>query len=150
LVIGQPSENVIALFGYEFYEALASIEPEKAINLYKSYLSTGGIDPAVAERKVALFRKYADGEASPEVMTNYGDNDPEWSKAFNKLTLLLEFHPSALLFDEGTLNPLESSGVIHGNPGHVAGPMDSFGTAKKTAIGAKSVSAVFPDSNKFA
>jgi hypothetical protein len=74
-----------------------------------------------------LFQKYSDGECSPEVMCNYGDNDPEWAKAFNKLAMLLEFHPSAILFDSGTLNPLESQGVIHGDKGRSnTGPMSNI------------------------
>lgn len=125
LVAGQPSENVIALFGYDFWKALASDNWQEAIKLYISYLSQTGLAPEIQRAKISLFRKYADGECSPEVMCNYGDNDPEWAKAFNKLAMLLEFHPSAILFDQGTLNPLESQGVIHGDKGrNNVGPMN--------------------------
>lgn len=125
LVAGQPSENVIALFGYEFWEALPSTGWVNAQILFNSYLSQTGLAQQIREAKSRLFSKYADGECSPEVMCNYGDNDPEWAKAFNKLAMLLEYHPSAILFDQGTLNPLESQGVIHGDKGrNNVGPMD--------------------------
>ena len=125
LVAGQPSENVIALFGIDFYDALSAGNADLATKLYESYLAAAGVKQAIIERKVALFQRYADGECSPEVMCNYGDNDPEWSKAFNKLSLLIEYHPSAILFDSGSLNPLESSGTVHGDRGtHNPGPMD--------------------------
>lgn len=117
LVAGQPSENVIALFGYDFWNALAADRSNEAEHLFSSYLSQTGLAQQVADAKQRLFRRYSDGECSPEVMCNYGDNDPEWAKAFNKLAMLLEFHPSAILFDQGTLNPLESQGVIHGDKG---------------------------------
>lgn len=117
LVAGQPSENVISLFGWDFWNALSSDNWQDAINLFESYLSNTGLARQIIDAKQKLFAKYADGECSPEVMCNYGDNDPEWAKAFNKLAMLLEFHPSAILFDHGTLNPLESQGVIHGDKG---------------------------------
>ncbi|MBU6174255.1 MAG: hypothetical protein KGQ60_10655 [Planctomycetes bacterium] len=130
LVVGQPAESVVALFGYDFYHALAGTadpnEIDKICNLYRSYLSMAGIDPQIANRKVTVFRNYAQAEASPEVMCNFGDNDPEWSKAFNKLALLIEYHPSAIIFDEGTLNPLDSSGHMRGDTGHSnAGEMNT-------------------------
>lgn len=123
LVAGQPAENVIALFGMQFYSALAGCDdpadPQAlaAQALYRSYLDAAGVSEAVAARKMFVFRRYSNAEASPEVMCNFGDNDPEWSRAFNKLALLVEFHPAAMLFDSGTLNPLESAGKIHGDHG---------------------------------
>lgn len=124
LVAGQPSENVIALFGYDFWNALASDKDQEAVALFTSYLNQTGLAKRIQEAKIRLFIRYADGECSPEVMCNYGDNDPEWAKAFNKLAMMLEFHPSAILFDHGTLNPLESQGVIHGDKGRSnVGPM---------------------------
>lgn len=123
LVAGQPADNVIALFGMEFYSALAGcdspddLQALQAQQLYLSYLDTAGISPEVRNRKMYVFRRYSNAEASPEVMCNFGDNDPEWSRAFNKLALLVEYHPSAMLFDGGSLNPLESSGTVHGDHG---------------------------------
>lgn len=138
LVVGQPAESVIALFGYDFYVALAGWDDtpgadENAarkknfvLGLYRTYLDHAGIEENVATRKQTVLARYASAECSPEVMCNFGDNDPEWSKAFNKLSLLIEYHPSAIIFDEGTLNPLESSGHIHGDTGHSnAGPMNA-------------------------
>ena len=124
LVAGQPSENVIALFGWDFFQALPgdALGPDgpnarRAQRLYDSYLDTSGLQPALKVAKASVFARYSDAECSPEVMCNFGDNDPEWSRAFNKLSMLIEYHPSAILFDEGTLNPLESSGTIHGDKG---------------------------------
>lgn len=126
LVAGQPTENVIALFGWDFYNALFSTNAGAAIMLYESYLSTSGLPHDVQVAKHRLFQKYADAECAPEVMCNFGDNDPEWSRAFNKLSMLVEFHPTAILFDSGSLNPLESSGVMHGDGGkNNAGPMNA-------------------------
>lgn len=158
LVAGQPSENVIALFGYDFYDALAG-DPEgptgsqagKAQAVYQSYLVQAGLDMDVIQRKGRLFRNYSDAECSPEVMCNFGDNDPEWSRAFNKLSLLIEFHPSAILFDHGTLNPTESAGQVHGDSGHSnAGPMDKLAAEagnKVTTGSLQQLSVQFPDSN---
>lgn len=131
LVVGQPAESVVALFGYDFYVALAGDDggengPQavKAQSLYRSYLSMAGIEPDIANRKMFVFKRYSFAEASPEVMCNFGDNDPEWSRAFNKLALLIEYHPSAIIFDEGTLNPLDSSGHMRGDTGHSnSGPL---------------------------
>lgn len=123
LVAGQPTENVINLFGWEFYAALAGDtdpngnQAQLAMNLYKSYLSMSGLDAKIQERKLYVFSRYADAECSPEVMCNFGENDPEWSRAFNKLALLIEYYPTSIITDQGTLNPLESSGVIHGDAG---------------------------------
>jgi hypothetical protein len=127
LVAGQPAENVIALFGIDFYDALGGGDKNKmkAVRLYEAYLFAAGVVKEISERKARLFARYADAECSPEVMCNFGDNDPEWSRAFNKLSLLIEYHPSAILFDKGSLNPLESSGTVHGDSGHSnAGPVD--------------------------
>lgn len=117
LVVGQPAENVIALFGYAFYEALGSDKGVLATNLYRSYMDQAGIADTIKERKAAVFARYSDAEASPEVMCNFGDNDPEWSRAFNKLSMLIEYHPSAILFDNGPPNPLDTSGTLHGDMG---------------------------------
>lgn len=123
LVVGQPSENVMALFGYEFYNALAGDTDANgpqavyAQELYRSYLTTAGLPEQIAQAKAYVFRRYSFAECSPEVMCNFGDNDPEWSRAFNKLAMLIEYHPSAILFDSGTLNPMESAGTIHGDGG---------------------------------
>lgn len=132
LVAGQPAESVISLFGYEFYHALRgsdspdSTEARYSQALYRTYLEMAGITGHVQMAKVAVFKRYSNAECSPEVMCNFGDNDPEWSRAFNKLALLIEFHPSAILFDSGTINPLESSGKMHGDSGHHnAGEMDA-------------------------
>lgn len=158
LVAGQPSENVIALFGWDFYDALAGSDEKnspqalRAVALYESYLISAGLDEGVIARKKRLFENYADAECSPEVMCNFGDNDPEWSRAFNKLSLLIEYHPSAILFDHGTLNPTESAGTIHGDSGHSnAGPMDKLAKeiGKNTTTGALAgMAAQFPDSNR--
>lgn len=117
LVVGQPAENVIALFGYNFYVALAADKASFATELYKSYMQQSGLNPQIIERKAAVFSRYANADASPEVMCNFGDNDPEWSKAFNKLSMLIEYHPSAILFDEGPPNPLRSDGLLRGDTG---------------------------------
>lgn len=158
LVAGQPSENVIALFGYEFYAALAGDregptgeQARRAQVVYRSYLHQAGLDPDVITRKLNLFQNYSDAECSPEVMCNFGDNDPEWSRAFNKLSLLIEFHPSAILFDHGTLNPTESSGHVHGDSGHSnAGPPDAIATKKSERVTTGDLAGLqsqFPDSN---
>lgn len=155
LVVGQPSENVIALFGYEFYNALAGAEDadaEQAVyaqDLYKSYLTTAGLPYQIAAAKHSVFRRYSFAECSPEVMCNFGDNDPEWSRAFNKLAMLIEYHPSAILFDSGSLNPLESAGTIHGDAGNNnKGPSDEVATARIDAGKATSTAQRFPDSNR--
>jgi hypothetical protein len=76
-----------------------------------------GIEKKIADRKTALFTSYADAECSPEVMPNYGDNDPMWLKALVKLQMLVEFHPSAILFDHGHLDPTDASAHVHGDLG---------------------------------
>ena len=152
LVAGQPSENVIALFGIEFYDALGATPPEETgpvVRLYRSYLEGAGLSDDIITRKVRLFERYADAECSPEVMCNFGDNDPEWSRAFNKLSLLIEYHPSAILFDTGSLNPLESSGNVHGDKGlSNPGPMSDIASGKKRTFTGKAIELKFPDSNQ--
>lgn len=155
LVVGQPSENVIALFGYEFYQALAGGEDvndpqaKYAQRLYRSYLSTAGLAPQIADAKEYVFRRYSFAECSPEVMCNFGDNDPEWSRAFNKLAMLIEYHPSAILFDSGTLNPMEAAGTVHGDSGsHNKGPPDGAAQTRIETGRERSSAANFPDSNR--
>lgn len=155
LVVGQPSENVIALFGFEFYNALAGAEDAEhpqaiyAQELYKSYLTTAGLPDQVASAKFYVFRRYSFAECSPEVMCNFGDNDPEWSRAFNKLAMLIEYHPSAILFDSGTLNPLESAGTVHGDSGsNNKGPPDAQAQARIKDGQEQPLSTKFPDSNR--
>jgi hypothetical protein len=155
LVVGQPSENVIALFGYEFYNALAGDEDAEgrqalyAQALYRSYLSTAGLPEQIAYAKMTVFRRYSFAECSPEVMCNFGDNDPEWSRAFNKLAMLIEYHPSAILFDGGSLNPLDASGTIHGDTGaNNKGPSDETAKARIDAGKEQPTSTKFPDSNR--
>lgn len=155
LVAGQPAENVIALFGFDFYKALAGCDDKDdqqglfARWLYTHYLRGAGIAPEIAQRKLYVFERYCTAECSPEVMCNYGDNDPEWSRAFNKLCLLIEYHPSAILFDSGSLNPLESSGKIHGDSGHNnAGPLDAEAQGAKNLYDTATMEQKFPDSMK--
>lgn len=145
LVAGQPSENVIALFGYDFWASLPSTAYRRAEVLYASYLSTSGLNDTIVQAKIRLFTNFSDGECSPEVMCNFGDNDPQWSKAFNKLSLLLEYHPSAIIFDSGTLNPLDSSGTISGDNGRQnAGPMSAIAQARANLADGPDV-ATYPD-----
>ena len=155
LVVGQPSENVIALFGFEFYSALAGGEDAEdpqatyAQRLYASYLSTAGLPDQIAQAKRYVFRRYSFAECSPEVMCNFGDNDPEWSRAFNKLAMLIEYHPSAILFDSGTLNPMEAAGTIHGDSGdHNKGKPDDVASRRLEASNTDTVRQKFPDSNR--
>lgn len=155
LVVGQPSENVIALFGFEFYGALAGAEDadepqaQYAQALYRSYLTTAGLPQQIAVAKQYVFRRYSFAECSPEVMCNFGDNDPEWSRAFNKLAMLIEYHPSAILFDSGTLNPMESAGTVHGDKGaNNKGKPDGDATARIEAMEGQGMDVRFPDSNR--
>ena len=155
LVVGQPSENVIALFGFEFYSALAGDEDadgrqaQYAQNLYRSYLSTAGLPSQIASAKQFVFRRYSFAECSPEVMCNFGDNDPEWSRAFNKLAMLIEYHPSAILFDGGSLNPMDSAGTIHGDTGaNNKGAPDENAQRRIDNGQNQSLVAKFPDSNR--
>lgn len=157
LVAGQPAENVIALFGWQFYDALAGSQSndteqaKKSQRLYDSYMSTAGLNERVRQAKARVFYRYSSAECSPEVMCNFGDNDPEWSRSFNKLAMLIEYHPTAILFDSGSLNPLESSGQLHGDKGQSnAGAMDATGQAASNKIQRAMrgrPDAVFPDSN---
>lgn len=157
LVAGQPAENVIALFGWQFYDALAgsnsetSEQAEKSQDLYESYMSTAGINRRVRDAKSRVFRRYSTAECSPEVMCNFGDNDPEWSRSFNKLAMLIEYHPTAILFDNGSLNPLESSGQLHGDKGSFnKGPMDAPAQANSNRVRTDmrmNPAIAFPDSN---
>lgn len=159
LVAGQPSENVIALFGIDFYNALRSdpdgpdgAQAARAQRLYHSYLVTAGLRDDILSAKENVFFRYSDAECAPEVMCNFGDNDPEWSRAFNKLSMLIEYHPSAILFDEGTLNPLDTAGKVHGDKGdRNAGEMNQSAKWRATQ-GPFAQSAndgtVFPDSNR--
>ena len=155
LVVGQPSENVIALFGYEFYQALAGDEDAEgpqavyAQTLYRSYLSTAGLPEQIAAAKQYVFRRYSFAECSPEVMCNFGDNDPEWSRAFNKLAMLIEYHPSAILFDGGSLNPMDSAGTIHGDSGSSnKGPPDADAKVRIEEGQKQPLADKFPDSNR--
>lgn len=155
LVVGQPSENVIALFGFEFYQALAGgtdaddVQALYAQTLYASYLSTAGLPEQIAQAKRYVFRRYSFAECSPEVMCNFGDNDPEWSRAFNKLAMLIEYHPSAILFDSGTLNPMEAAGTVHGDSGaNNKGSPDAIATNRIRTGANDSMATKFPDSNR--
>lgn len=151
LVIGQPAENVIAMFGLDFYRALGPMDIDFTVNLYKVYMAQAGIKFEIVEQKARVFSMYADAgpcpsyrlyplptpspslsllplllihyaiphplsltDASPEVMPNYGDNDPHWTRAFNKLSALIEYHPSAILFDTAPIDPTVDSGVLEG------------------------------------
>ena len=58
------------------------------------------------------------------ILQNYGDNDPHWSRAFTKLSQLIEHHPSAILFDSGTVDPTADSGNLEGKR-DVTIPMDT-------------------------
>lgn len=156
LVAGQPSENVIALFGWEFFRALAGDaegpegeQARRSQRLYRSYLDTAGLNLDITLAKASVFYRYSDAECSPEVMCNFGDNDPEWSRAFNKLSMLIEYHPSAILFDEGTLNPLDSSGTIHGDKGGSnKGPQTAELQQRANAREKMGDPGNFPDSNR--
>lgn len=155
LVAGQPTENVIALFGWEFYNCLRGSDgPDsntaiQAQLLYDSYMTTAGIPDNVRGAKMDVFKRYSFAECSPEVMCNFGDNDPEWSRAFNKLAMLIEYHPTAILFDQGALNPLESSGVVHGDGGHNnAGEPDTAAKIAHAEYTTAQPRNAYPDSNR--
>ena len=51
-------------------------------------------------------------------------SDPHWSRAFTKLSQLIEHHPSAILFDSGTVDPTADSGNLEGKR-DVTIPMDT-------------------------
>lgn len=156
LVAGQPAENVIHLFGWEFYAALAGDkdgpdghQARQAQALYREYLHSAGLDERVRQRKEFVFQRYSDAECSPEVMCNFGENDPEWVRAFNKLALLIEFYPTSIITDHGTLNPLESSGVVHGDKGsNNAGSMPAIEQGVVNTMNAMNVSDSFPGASK--
>ena len=67
LVVGAPASNVIAMFGMEFYKALGPGHPEYSTDIYGTYLSQAGFSPDIIDQKCAVFRLYADADASPEV-----------------------------------------------------------------------------------
>ena len=67
LVVGAPASNVIAMFGMEFYKALGPGHPDYSTNIYGTYLSQAGFSPDIIDQKCAVFRLYADADASPEV-----------------------------------------------------------------------------------
>ena len=83
---------------------------------------------------------YADADTSPEVMPNYGDNDPHWSRAFTKLSQLIEHHPSAILFDSGTVDPTADSGTLEGKR-DVTIPMETIALEKAMSRCGEAVSA---------
>lgn len=143
LVIGQPAENVIAMFGMDLYRALGPDNTEYTVKLYKTYMLQAGIRPDIIEQKAEVFRMYADADATPEVMPNYGDGDPAWSRAFNKLSQLLEYHPSAILFDEGMVDPTVDSGVLEGKRDVVV-PMATEALQQVTAEASRVTSAAAP------
>ena len=58
------------------------------------------------------------------IPSDYGDNDPHWTRAFNKLSQLIEYHPSAILFDSQPVDPTVDTGVLEG-PRDVKVPMDT-------------------------
>ena len=62
------------MFGMEFYKALGPGHSEYSTNIYGTYLSQAGFSPDIIDQKCTVFRLYADADASPEVMPNYGDN----------------------------------------------------------------------------
>ena len=71
---------------------------------------------------------------------NYGDNDPHWSRAFTKLSQLIEHHPSAILFDSGTVDPTADSGNLEGKR-DVTIPMETSVLDRAVRQGAEAVSA---------
>ena len=114
LVVGAPASNVIAMFGMDFYKALGPLNSDFSTYIYGTYLAQAGFSPDIIQQKSSVFRLYADADASPEVMPNYGDNDPHWSRAFIKMSQLIEHHPSAILFNSGTVDPTADSGNLEG------------------------------------
>ena len=116
------------MFGMDFYRALGPLHKDYSTDIYGTYLAQAGFSPDIIQQKCAVFAMYADADASPEVTPNYGDNDPHWSRAFTKLSQLIEHHPSAILFDSGTVDPTvdptANSGNLEGKR-DVTIPMDS-------------------------
>lgn len=149
LVIGQPAENVIACFGLDFYRALGPNQTEFAVNLYRTYLAQAGIKADIIEQKANIFRTYSDADASPEVMSNYGDGDPAWSRAFNKLSQLVEFHPGAILFDQGMPDPTADSGILEGKRDVVV-PMSTEAIQNVTAEATRVTSSAIPSADGIA
>ena len=62
--------------------------------------------------------------AAPSIPNPYPVTDPHWSRAFTKLSQLIEHHPSAILFDSGTVDPTADSGNLEGKRDVII-PMDS-------------------------
>ena len=71
---------------------------------------------------------------------NYGDNDPHWSRAFTKLSQLIEHQPSAILFDSGTVDPTADSGNLEGKR-DVTIPMEPSLLDRAVRQGGEAVSA---------
>ena len=128
------------MFGMDFYRALGPLNATYSTNIYRTYLAQAGFSPAIIGQKAAVFNMYADADASPEVMPNYGDNDPHWSRAFTKLSQLIEHHPSAILFDSGTVDPTADSGTLEGKR-DVTIPMETNALEKAMSRGGEAVSA---------
>lgn len=156
-VVGQRAEAVIALYGYEFYAALRmdplgpnGPQAKKAQDLYKSYLTIAGIAPDILKERVLQFAVVSDACASPEIITNYSLQDPEWQRAYQKLTSLLEYHPTPVLFDKGPFNPLDVSGKVYGDTGaHNKGPIPPGDAANRVRTAAQTNDSImFPDSNR--
>ena len=76
LVVGAPASNVIAMFGMDFYKALGPLDLDFNTYIYGTYLAQASFSPDIIVQKSRVFGMYADADASPEVMPNYGDNDP--------------------------------------------------------------------------
>ena len=139
------------MFGMDFYKALGPLDSDFSTYIYGTYLAQAGFSPDIIAQKSRVFGMYADADASPKVMPNYGDNgitqslsihlcyavlwyailcyvilcnplpyltpissDPHWSRAFTKLSQLVEHHPSAILFDSGRGDPTADSGTLEG------------------------------------
>ena len=66
--------------------------------------------------------------------------DPHWSRAFTKLSQLIEHHPSAILFDSGTVDPTADSGKLEGNRTVIV-PMETSALEKVVKEGGEAVSA---------
>jgi hypothetical protein len=66
--------------------------------------------------------------------------DPHWSRAFTKLSQLIEHHPSAILFDSGTVDPTADSGKLEGNRTVIV-PMETSALEKVVKEGGEAISA---------
>ena len=128
------------MFGMDFYKALGPLDSEFSTWLYGTYLAQAGFTPDIIAQKSRVFGMYSDADASPEVMPNYGDNDPHWSRAFTKLSQLIEHHPSAILFDSGTVDPTADSGNLEGKR-DVIHPMETSALDRAVRQGGESLSA---------